>query len=106
MGGHLGLKAQRRPVRGFRRSIRFVLARGPGHPHPGSPDPQKETITVSTSENLPSESSRSSFKLVRNAKMETQIEVKTYALGDTPEDELAARNAAVEHYEHLRVLYP
>lgn len=52
------------------------------------------------------ESSRSSFKLVRNAKMETQIEVKTYALGDTPEDETAAREAAIQHYNHLRSLYP
>lgn len=60
---------------------------------------------MSSPENVVSES-RSSFKLARNAKGETQIEVKTYALGDTEADETSARDAAVEHYNHLRELYP
>ena len=52
------------------------------------------------------EAARSSFKLTRNAKGETQIEVKTYALGDNEVDENDARTRALHHYKILREEYP
>lgn len=52
----------------------------------------------------PQETSRSSFKLVRNAKGETQIEAKVY-VGDSAEDILAARQRVELHYEALRSRY-
>lgn len=50
--------------------------------------------------------SRSSFKLTTNAKGDVQIEVKTYALGPTAEDESAARARASAHFDALREQYP
>lgn len=54
----------------------------------------------------PAEGGRGSFKLVRNAKGETQFEVKVYALGDEEQDEVAARERAVVHFDALFQRYP
>ncbi len=47
---------------------------------------------------------RSSVKLSRNAKGETQIEVKVYS-GDTSDDVDTAKAKAVEVYDSLRTEY-
>ena len=64
------------------------------------------TTDYPTAELTAQAESRASFKLTRNAKGDTQIEVKTYALDDTPEGEQAARQRLVDHYNELRTLYP
>lgn len=48
---------------------------------------------------------RSSVKLVRNAKGETQIEVKVRALNDTASEVIAAKELASTVYDDLRGRY-
>ena len=52
----------------------------------------------------PDESSRSSVKLSRNSKGETQIEVKAY-VGDTAEQVEEAKDLAVRVYNELAAKY-
>jgi len=64
------------------------------------------TTDYPTAEPTAQAESRASFKLTRNAKGDTQIEVKTYALDDTAEGEEAALLRATSHYDMLRRQYP
>lgn len=50
--------------------------------------------------------SRSSFKLVRNAKGDVQIEIKCYALGPLETDETAARERLAAHFAALQEQFP
>jgi hypothetical protein len=50
--------------------------------------------------------SRSSVKLVRNSKGDTQIESKVYASSDDPFDVAMMEKAAIELYDRLCQRYP